>query len=97
MNAILKIYFFGLIAFVERQDPHRLLALLVDANGQYVTADGSGVPAHTPLLVARAAHCTGDCRLEDDRIARQVFPTARDPERADLGSQLKSALQSGGG
>ncbi len=97
MNVLLKIYFFGLIAFVERSDPHQMLALLVGAQQQHLTAGGEKIPVHIPILVARADHCQGDCDPNHERIASALLPAPQLPDSQDQVDQLQKALGGGGG
>jgi hypothetical protein len=98
MNVLLKIYFVGLIAFVERPDPHQMLALLVDAQQQNIAAaSGERIPVHTPILVARADQCEGDCKPEHERIAKALLPAPQVLESQDQIDQLQRVLGDGGG
>lgn len=89
MTFILRIFFMGLIAFVPSQDGKELTVLLVDARQGYVASDGSVIPPHMPMLLARAGDCKGHCGAEGSAIARILFSGAS-PD-----ASLASALNNG--
>lgn len=89
MTFILRIFFMGLIAFVPSRDGKELTVLLVDARQGFVASDGSTVPSHLPMLLARAADCQGHCGIESSEIARALFPGANPDD------SLKDALDQG--
>lgn len=76
MTFVLRIFFMGLIAFVPSRDGKELTVLLVDARQGYDASDGSTVPPHKPMLLARAGDCQGHCGAESSEIARVLFPGA---------------------
>jgi len=66
---LLKIHFFGLIAFVpnHQTNPTVISALLVDATNPPQSSDGCDSHEHTPsLLVARTGDCYGACKKLGD-------------------------------
>lgn len=73
MDFILRILFTGLIAFVPNEDGTELNVLLLNADHNYHTSDGSALPHHKPVLVARAGDCTGDCPKRDSDVAQFMF------------------------
>lgn len=99
MSILVKIYFFGLIAFVERSDPHRLVALLPETSTPFVTSTGQTIPQHIPILVSRADRCEGDCgtqATERVQIASALFPAVRKPNATEQMNLLGKALRKGG-
>jgi hypothetical protein len=75
MEFTLRIFFIGLIAFVPSLDDQRLSVLLLDARNGYGVSDGTRIPAHQPLLVARAGDCDGECGGETlAQVAKFLFP-----------------------
>ena len=91
----LRIFFIGLIAFVPSPDDQRLSVLLLDARGGYGVSDGTRIPAHQPLLVARASECGGECGGEEawSRVAQLLFPMKTTTQAGD---SLYAALHHGG-
>jgi hypothetical protein len=69
---ILKILFTGLMVFIPNENGTEVTVLLLNAD-HYHTSDGAGMPAHKPLLIARAGSCTGDCVDDDADIANFMF------------------------
>ncbi len=63
MTFVLRIFFMGLIAFVPSRDGKELTVLLVETRPGYVASDGSLIPPHQPMLLARAAKCWGHCGI----------------------------------
>ncbi len=45
----------------------------IDSNGEQ-RALHRRIPVHTPILVARADQCEGDCKPEHERIAKALLP-----------------------
>ena len=70
---VLKLFFTGLIAFVPNQDGTELTVLLLNVHNDYQTSDGSSLAHHTPLLLARAGSCSGQCPTRDADIAQFIF------------------------
>lgn len=73
MSFLLRIFFSGLIAFVQSSDGKELTVLLLDTPEAYRTSDGGLLPHHEPMLLARAADCSGACSRDDDEIAHVLF------------------------
>ena len=66
MSFILKLFFTGLMAFVPSEDGKEMTVLLLNVNHNYQSSDGSSLPHHKPLLIARAAVATAS-RLDPQR------------------------------
>jgi hypothetical protein len=94
MGFLLRIYFIGLIAFVPDPNGQKMTVLLVDGRNPYVASDGVLLPEHHPLLVARAAGCTGDCAGQERAVADVVY--ADDQTPAQRTDSLRQALGAGG-
>jgi hypothetical protein len=93
VSFILRILFTGLIAFVPSEDGKELTILLLNVDHTYHTSDGTSLSHHTPLLLARAGNCTGQCTTEDNDIAQFIYAD-KTPEVA-LDS-LANAVSGGG-
>jgi len=93
VSFILRILFTGLIAFVPSEDRKELTILLLNVDHSYHTSDGTSLSHHTPLLLARAGNCTGQCTTEDNDIAQYIYAD-KTPEVA-LDS-LANAVSGGG-
>ena len=99
MGFILKIYFLGLIALVPSQDGKRVTVLLVDAHDGFHASDGSAFPPHYPALLARAAHCQGNCTQELATTASHLYSTTPDPvipSSSNPPASLQSLVGGGG-
>jgi hypothetical protein len=101
MGFLLRIYFFGLIAFVphsERGEITSMTALLVNARQGFHTSDHHAFPAHHPVLLIRSGSCKGACIEQLQEVANLVVvPSPGGPvDPAGLKQQLKEALQAGG-
>ncbi len=94
MTFVLRIFFAGLIAFVPSKDGRELTVLLLDAREASQASDGTAIPRHQPILLARAGHCQGDCGTGDLAIARLFF---RDGSDAAARRDLAEALGQGRG
>ncbi len=93
---ILHILFSGLIVFVPSQNGTEMDILLLSAGscGQhYHASDGTALPAHRPIVFARAGSCTGDCPTRDATIAQFLFPDQSSAAGLD---SLESAVSGGG-
>ncbi|MEA2465477.1 MAG: hypothetical protein QOJ98_3224 [Acidobacteriota bacterium] len=90
---ILKIFFNGLIAFMPNTDGTEITVLLVNTPHEYSMSDGSTLADHRPLLLARAASCTGTCMTDEQEIAQFMFAN-KTPQQA--ATALNSALLGGG-
>lgn len=74
MSFLVRIFFSGLIALVPSRDGKELAVLLLDAQQGYALSDGTSLPPHLPMLLARAGKCDGDCVTSDPTIADYLFP-----------------------
>lgn len=72
MNFILRILFSGLMAFVPSEDGKEVTVLLLNVDHKHAS-DGSFLPSHKPLLIARAGSCSGTCPTRDEAIATYLF------------------------
>lgn len=93
MDFILRILFSGMIAFVPSEDGKELTVLLLNVDHNYHVSDGSALPHHKPLLIARAGNCTGDCPKRDTAIAQFMFA---DKTAAVATDSLEAAVAGGG-
>lgn len=91
---VLRILFSGLMAFVPNEDGTEVTVLLLNVDHAYHTSDGAALPAHKPLLLARAGNCTGTCPKRDAAIANFVFSDSAPTAAADA---LEAALGDDGG
>src|SRR3954447_2322131 len=81
------------MAFVPSQDGKEVTVLLLNVNHDYQTSDGSSLPHHKPLLIARAGDCSGQCPKRDADIAQFVFA---DQSESDAADSLEAAVAGGG-
>lgn len=93
MNFIVRILFSGLIALVPNEDRTQLDVLLLNADHVHQLSDGTTLPPHTPLVVARAGNCTGNCPTQDLDIARVLYSDKSDAVALD---SLAYAVAGGG-
>lgn len=94
MGFILRILFSGLIVFVPSHDGKELTVLLLNVAHGHHLSDGSKLSQHTPLLLARAGACSGDCPTRDSAIAQYVFA---DQSSTTAQDSLEAAVTGGGG
>ena len=94
MTFVLRIFFSGLIAFVPNANRTELTVLLLNTPHQFQASDGTSVPHHMPVLLARAGGCAGQCPQRDPEIAQFLYA---DKSPADAASALADALSHGGG
>jgi hypothetical protein len=94
MDFVLRIFFSGLIAFLPSADGKELMVLLVNTPHEYALADGSALPHHMPMLLARAASCEGTCTTDDSAgIAQFLFANKSQQEAL---TAMNGALSGGG-
>ena len=86
----LRIFFIGLIAFVPSQDGKELTVLLVETRPGHVASDGSLIPPHHPMLLARAAECRGHCGIDEG-----IDPLLLFPKDSAADAHLAAALDAG--
>jgi hypothetical protein len=91
MSFILRIFFSGLIAFVPGAKGKELTILLLNTPHSYHTSDGAPMAHHRPLLLARAASCSGTCPRDAD-VAQFLFADAP-PSQAS--AAMNGALDGG--
>ena len=87
---VLRILFSGLMAFVPSEDGTEVTVLLLNTDHIHHTSDGAVLPAHKPLILARAGNCTGSCPKREAAIADFVYsgvPAAADSLEAALSGQ----------
>jgi hypothetical protein len=70
MNFLVRILFSGLIALVPNEDGTQLDVLLLNADHVHQISDGTSLPVHIPVVLARAGNCSGQCPTQDLEIAR---------------------------
>ena len=93
MNFLVRILFSGLIALVPSEDGQQLDVLLLNIDHAYQLSDGTSLTHHTPVVLARAGNCTGDCPTQNLEIARTLFSDKSDTVALD---SLAYAVQGGG-
>ena len=93
MDFIVRILFSGLMAFVPSQDGKELTVLLLSVDHGYHVSDGTAVPHHKPMLIARSGNCAGQCTKRDEGIASFIY--AGVPSDVALDS-LEAAVAGGG-
>ena len=89
---LLKIFFSGLIVFVPSQQGREVTVLLLNIDHDYHVSDGSIVPSHKPLLLARGGSCVGDCPTRDTGIAGFLYSD----QPATAVDSLEQAVAGGG-
>jgi hypothetical protein len=94
MTFILRIFFSGLIAFVPNENRTEVTVLLLNTPHEYHVSDGTTVPHHMALLLARAGECAGQCPQRDPQIAQFLYADQALPDAVDA---LQKALLHGGG
>lgn len=97
MSFVLKIYFFGMIAFVPNTDGRQMTALVIDARPGFHASDGTAFPSHYPVLLARAGSCKGNCQEDAQRVADHLFGTGTLLNPAFTRGELKKIVGEGGG
>lgn len=90
---VLRIFFSGLIAFVPNSDGTQMNVILANTPHEYTLADGTALPHHYPILLARAASCEGTCLTDQASIASFLFAN-KTASQAD--TLLNHAIQGGG-
>lgn len=93
MDFVLRIFFSGLILFSPSKDGKELTVLLVNTPHATKLADGTLLPHHMPLLVARARSCEPECAARDAAIAQFLFAG----KGVDAASDALQAAVLGGG
>lgn len=93
MSFILRILFSGLIVFVPSQDGQKLEVFLLNVDHAHHLSDGTALPSHKPLLLARAGACSGDCPSRDSAIAQYIYADRSTSVALD---SLESAVSGGG-
>lgn len=92
-DVILRIFFSGLMAFVPSKDGKELTVLVVSGSHSMQLADGTAMPLHMPILLARASHCEEPKPCpSDEKIAKFLF--GKSPDRA--ADSLRAAVLGGG-
>lgn len=94
MHFLLRILFSGLIVFIPSQDKKEVTVLLLNVPHHHHLSDGSALQKHTPVLLARAGGCTGECPRRDPAIAKYLF---RDQSLSVALDSLEAALLNGAG
>ena len=95
MGFLLKVYFIGMIGFLPGPDGNEMTVLVLDVRDGYYVSDGSQIEAHVPILVARAASCSGNCQEQAQEVADFLFQGARVKDARENLKQLQSALAGG--
>lgn len=93
LSFIVRILFTGMMVFVPSNDGTQLDVVLLNvAHGQQLS-DGTGLPHHKPIVVARAGDCTGTCPKRDTAVASYLFG---DLSTAAAQDALEDACDGGG-
>lgn len=92
MDFILRILFSGLIVFVPSEDKTEVNVLLLNVGHSHHMSDSSTLDEHKPIIVARAASCTGDCPTDDPDIAQYLYSDKSLSEAVDA---LETAVDGG--
>jgi len=90
---IVRIFFNGLIAFVPSADETELMVLLLNTPHESTLEDGSSLPHHMPMVIARAANCEGTCTTSDHAALAGFLYGNRTSQQAITG--LDSAILGG--
>jgi hypothetical protein len=91
---VLRIFFSGLIAFVPNSNGTEMNVVLANTPHEYTLADGTTLPHHHPVLLARAASCEGTCTTDAQaEIAGFLFSNKT---ASQAQTSLNHALQGGG-
>jgi hypothetical protein len=91
---VLRIFFSGLIAFVPNSNGTEMNVVLANTPHEYTLADGTALPHHHPILLARASSCEGTCVTDDQpEIASYLFSNKTATQAQ---TSLNHALQGGG-
>ena len=90
---ILRILFSGLITFVPSEDGKEVTVLLLNVPANHHVSNGTPIQTHNPVVVARAASCTGDCTPRDAGVAAALF---RDQSSSTAQDSLETACDGGG-
>ncbi|HVG23181.1 MAG TPA: hypothetical protein VND45_03425 [Thermoanaerobaculia bacterium] len=83
MNFIVRILFSGLMALVPSEDGKQLDVLLLNVDHAYHLSDGTSLPHHTPIVVALAGNCSGDCPTQNLTVARTLYSDKSDSVALD--------------
>jgi hypothetical protein len=81
------------MTFVPSQNGTEMDVVLLNAGCTRQVSDGGAVPHHTPVLVARAGNCTGQCPKRDTSVAQHLFSDKTTDVALD---SLESAVGGGG-
>lgn len=92
MDFLLRILFSGLIAFIPSSDGKELTVILLQTHA-HTASDGTELPHHEPVLLARAGRCEGKCSARDSAVAHVLFADKPADQGADA---LEEALLGGG-
>ncbi len=93
-EVILRIFFCGLMVFVPSKDGKELTVLVVNGSHTMKLSDGTPLPNHLPILLARAGSCEpAPCPARDSAIAQFLFSGKSTEKAADA---LQAALAGGG-
>ena len=93
MSFLVRIFFSGLMAFVPSQDGTELTVVLLNSPHSYQVSDGSSIPHHSPLVIARAGSCSGTCPKRDSSVAEIAF---NDLSLSAAQDALETAVDGGG-
>jgi hypothetical protein len=93
LDFLVRILFSGLIAFIPSEDGTEVTVLLLNVDHAYHSSDGSSLPDHKPIVIARAGGCTGDCPNRDSEIAQYVYA---DKSLSAAQDSLEEAVEGGG-
>lgn len=91
---VLRIFFSGLIALQPSTDGKEVTVLLVNTPHEYAMAGGTTLPHHTPIVLARAANCQGQCITDAQASIAEFLYANKTPQQA--ATALTGALMGGG-
>jgi hypothetical protein len=89
---VLRIFFSGLIAMLPNAEGTEVTVLLISTQHEHLMAEGTAVPPHSPLLLARSGNCTGTCITDKTSIAKYLY-SGKPLQQAE--AALDGALQDG--
>jgi len=93
LEFIVRILFTGMMVFVPSNDGTQLDVVLLNVSHGQQLSDGTGLPHHKPILIARSGDCSGTCSKRDAAIASYVFGDLSTPAAQDA---LEAACGGGG-
>jgi hypothetical protein len=81
------------MSFVPAQNGTEMDVVLLNAGCERLVSDGGAMPHHTPVLVALAGDCSGQCPKRDTAVAQHLFSD----KTTDVALDSLEAAVGGGG